>query len=119
MKIVAICNRQADRPLYMWPDVWSGDFSSIKKGMVIYDAECPYWDQVSSKRRKTHKKLDILKLFLSNDNWVTSHSELDYCDYLSRDNVTISELWMSSVRQGIIKQGIIKLKHIIRLDNEG
>ena len=22
---VTICNRQADSPLYVWPDVWSGD----------------------------------------------------------------------------------------------
>ena len=33
---VAICNHQADSPLYMWPDVWYGDFARIEKSMVIH-----------------------------------------------------------------------------------
>ena len=40
-------NHQADSPLYVWPDVWSADLHLLIKSMVIHDAECPYWDQVS------------------------------------------------------------------------
>ena len=43
---VAICNHQADSPLYVWHDVWAGDLQ-IYKSMVIHDTECPYWDHVS------------------------------------------------------------------------
>ena len=43
---VTICNHQADNPLYVWPDVWSGDLQ-VRKSMVIRDIKCPYWDQVS------------------------------------------------------------------------
>ena len=43
---VTICSHQADSPLYVWPDVWSGDLQ-VWKSMVIHDTECPYWDQVS------------------------------------------------------------------------
>ena len=28
---VTICNHQADKPLYVWPDVWSGDLQVEKK----------------------------------------------------------------------------------------
>ena len=28
---VTICNHQADSPLYVWPDVWSGDLQVLKK----------------------------------------------------------------------------------------
>ena len=43
---VTICNHQVDSPLYVWPDVWSGDMQ-FRKSMVTHDTECPYWDQVS------------------------------------------------------------------------
>ena len=36
---VTTCCHQADSPLFMWPDVWSGDL----KNMVIHDTKCPYW----------------------------------------------------------------------------
>ena len=41
-----MCNHQADSPLYVWPNVWSGDLQVLKI-MVIHDTECPYRDQVS------------------------------------------------------------------------
>ena len=28
---VTICNHQADSPLFVWPDVWSGDLQVYKK----------------------------------------------------------------------------------------
>ena len=28
---VSICNQQGDSPLYVWPDVWSGDLQVWKK----------------------------------------------------------------------------------------
>ena len=37
---------QADSSFYVWPDVWFG-YLQVTKSMVIYDTECPYWDQVS------------------------------------------------------------------------
>ena len=37
---VTICNHQADSPLYVWPDVLSGDLQ-VTKRMVIHDTECP------------------------------------------------------------------------------
>ena len=45
-KIVAISNHQADSPLFMWFDVWSGDFANREKSMAIHDTKWPYWDQV-------------------------------------------------------------------------
>ena len=42
---VSICNQQAGSPLYVRPDVWSGDFASLES-MVIYGTQCPYRDQV-------------------------------------------------------------------------
>ena len=39
---VTICNHQADSPLYVWTDVWSGDWKVLET-----DTEGPYWDQVS------------------------------------------------------------------------
>ena len=39
---VTICNHQADSPLYVWPDVWSGDLQVLENYMVIHDTECPY-----------------------------------------------------------------------------
>ena len=39
-----ICNHQADSPLYVWSDL---AISKFRKSMVIHDAKCPYWDQVS------------------------------------------------------------------------
>ena len=42
---VTICNHQADSPLNLWPDVWFGDCKF--RNVVLHDAECPYWDQVS------------------------------------------------------------------------
>ena len=38
---MTVCNHQADSPLYVWSDVWSSGLQ------VIYDTECPFWDQVS------------------------------------------------------------------------
>ena len=40
-------NHQADRPLYVRPDVRSADLHLLIKSMVIHDTECPFWDQVS------------------------------------------------------------------------
>ena len=42
---VTICNHQADSPLSVWPDVWSGDLQ-VQKSMVVHDTECPHWDRV-------------------------------------------------------------------------
>ena len=43
---VTICNHQADSPLYVWPDVWSGELK-VQKKYGPHDTECPYWDLVS------------------------------------------------------------------------
>ena len=55
-------NHQADSPLYVWPDVWSADLHLFIKSMVIYDTECPYWDQVSL--NNTNKQT-----YLVSQNW--------------------------------------------------
>ena len=38
---VAICSPHIDVPLYMWPDVCSGDFQA-EESVVIHDTECQY-----------------------------------------------------------------------------
>ena len=38
---MAICNRQADSPLYVRSDVRSGNVS-VEQSKVIHDTECPY-----------------------------------------------------------------------------
>ena len=43
---------QADNThtLFLWLCVWSCDFASTEKGMVIvHDTECPYWDKGETK----------------------------------------------------------------------
>ena len=52
---VTICKHQADGPLYVWPNVWSGDLQVLEKSMVIHDTECPYWDQVSLNNTKPNQ----------------------------------------------------------------
>ena len=37
---VTMCNHQADSPLYVWPDICSGDLQ-VQESMVIHDTECP------------------------------------------------------------------------------
>ena len=57
---MAICNHQANSPLYIWSDVWSGDLQS-KKNMFIHDTECPHWDPPKQPKPKPESH-DILIL---------------------------------------------------------
>ena len=34
---VTICSDQANNPLHVWPNVWSGDLENV----AIHDTECP------------------------------------------------------------------------------
>ena len=54
---MATCNHQADSPLYVEPDVRSGE-----KSVVICNTECPSWDQVSLNTTKVKLALVVLHL---------------------------------------------------------
>ena len=47
---MAICNHQADSPLYVCPGVWSGD---MQVEYDVHDAEFPLSDQASLNQRYT------------------------------------------------------------------
>ena len=93
---VTICNHQADIPLYVWPDVWSGDVQALKKyihtwhwksllrpGVIKQHKSCTHRNQKVSYAVLTYQSVSLLFWICARLHWITNLAVIQKSEEIS------------------------------------
>ena len=87
-----ISNHQFNGPFHLWSDVWSCELQSKRKGMVMHDTECLYWDQMSLHNTKIKQ--------ISKQSFLNSLSLFNYqavvllpCALGKSNSIQVNRIW--------------------------